>query len=329
MHETVDADAAGKAPGRPLRWFLAGAEVITKLWPDCPPGSYACPLCLDLFTVRDLEAKRLTREHVPPASVGGREMVLTCRECNNRAGSTVDAHLERAEALRRFGSNDPLRELDMSLTIAGVTNRGTIHGGLGGVLIVGNPKQNHPDDVATLSEGFAELMEAGHSMQIRFRDTFHPRAAQLGYVRAAYLAAFARFGYSYVLRQSLDWIRAALVDDEDESCVLPVLKRSGGTNRERSIGIVAEPTWLAYAVLVVIGRTAIILPSLRSEDDVIAAFADRSGRCPEDLHGRFRMSPTWEWPREPQYDCDRWLMAQRSKTASANPSVVPPDGVST
>src|SRR5439155_25942538 len=99
------------------------------LWPGVPPQSYACPLCRAVFSLTDLEAKVLTREHVPPASIGGREMVLTCRPCNNRAGSTFDAHLERAEAFRRFGSDDPLRELDMTITIDGIPNRGSMSAG--------------------------------------------------------------------------------------------------------------------------------------------------------------------------------------------------------
>lgn len=111
-------DDAAPEPSKPRRWFLAGAEVLAKLCPDLPPQSYVCPLCRAVFTLADLEAKLLTREHVPPASIGGREMVLTCRPCNNLAGSTFDAHLERAEALRHFGSDDPLRKLDMTLPVA-------------------------------------------------------------------------------------------------------------------------------------------------------------------------------------------------------------------
>jgi hypothetical protein len=62
--------------------------------PELPEGEwYACPLCQTLFTIDELDTRNLTKEHVPPRSIGGREMVLTCRQCNNSAGATFDAHL--------------------------------------------------------------------------------------------------------------------------------------------------------------------------------------------------------------------------------------------
>lgn len=305
--------AADDAPelSKPRRWFLAGAEILAELRPGLPPQSYACPLCRAAFTLADLEAKVLTREHVPPASIGGREMVLTCRRCNNRAGSTFDAHLERAEALRRFGTDDPLRELDMTLTIDGIPNRGTMYAGPGGILITGNPKQNHPDDVTAITNRFGELANAGHPLHLTFRDTFHPRTAQLGLVRAAYLAAFALLGYAYVFRAPFDPIRAALAGEDDEALVLPVLNRSDGTNQDRSIGLVSEPNWLAGAVLVGIGRTMIVLPPVDSPGDPIAELAARRDHSPEDLHGTFTTSPAWEWPSGPLHGYDRWLITQR------------------
>ena len=173
-------------PSKAHRWFLAGAQVLAKLAPELPEGEwYACPLCQTFFTIDELDTKNLTKEQVPPRSIGGREMVLTCRQCNNRAGATFDAHMERAEAFRRFGSDEPLRQLDITLTVAGIPNRGSMYAGPAGILMFGNPKQNHPDDVAKITESFADLVNAGHQMQVAFRDTFHPRTAQLGFLRAA------------------------------------------------------------------------------------------------------------------------------------------------
>ena len=81
-------------------------------------------------------------------------------------GATFDAHMERAEAFRRFGSDEPLRQLDITLTVAGIPNRGSMYAGPAGILMFGNPKQNHPDDVAKITESFADLVNAGHQMQV-------------------------------------------------------------------------------------------------------------------------------------------------------------------
>ena len=44
-----------------------------------------CPICLDQNPV--------SREHVPPKSIGGDVMTHTCRRCNNRAGSVLERAL--------------------------------------------------------------------------------------------------------------------------------------------------------------------------------------------------------------------------------------------
>jgi hypothetical protein len=293
------------------RWFIAGAQVLAELDTGLPDGEwYACPLCQTLFTIEELDAKNLTKEHVPPRSVGGREMVLTCRQCNNRAGSSFDVHMERAEAFRRFGSDDPLRELDITLSINGIPNRGSMYFGPCGIVIRGNPKQNHPNDVAKISASFADLVNDGHPVQITFRDKFHTRTAQLGFVRAAYLAAFAVLGYAYIFRPAFEPIRAALSGSDDAFVMPPVLRRIEGRAGDRRVGLVSAPSWLAGAVLVVIGQTAVILPSVDPPNDSLVEFATLRDRNPDDLHVSITMSPDFGWPAGPQHGYDRWIISQ-------------------
>jgi len=74
-------------------WFDLGAESFARVRPglyDHP--TYPCPICLTTFTIEALALKQLSAEHVPPASLGGREMLLTCRSCNNSSGTKLDAH---------------------------------------------------------------------------------------------------------------------------------------------------------------------------------------------------------------------------------------------
>jgi|GEM_PF-3445395 len=54
---------------------------------------YICPLCIKLFSEQDLlksEPNHLSLEHIEPESIGGKKTVLTCKSCNNSAGSKVD-----------------------------------------------------------------------------------------------------------------------------------------------------------------------------------------------------------------------------------------------
>jgi len=57
---------------------------------------YICPLCLRGYTKLALDQNfhnPLTLEDVPPKSLGGKPLLLTCKECNSKAGYMLDSVL--------------------------------------------------------------------------------------------------------------------------------------------------------------------------------------------------------------------------------------------
>ncbi len=62
-------------------------------------GAFACPICLRLITDFD----EVTIEHSPPKSLGGRAVALTCRDCNNTAGHTMDWQARQFEHVVDLG----------------------------------------------------------------------------------------------------------------------------------------------------------------------------------------------------------------------------------
>jgi len=80
-------------------WFERGCEaykhVTRQLGVQLPcERFYVCPLCFTGFNELALsetvdQKQRLTDEHVPPASVGGNKMTLTCAACNSDAGAEM------------------------------------------------------------------------------------------------------------------------------------------------------------------------------------------------------------------------------------------------
>src|SRR5262245_34192686 len=91
-----------------LRWFDRGAAVFDARFPaaraaafgaDAPP-CYICPICCNAFTREDAKTGLLTAEDVPPASLGGSPLVLTCKPCNNAAGTRIDASARSRENIR-------------------------------------------------------------------------------------------------------------------------------------------------------------------------------------------------------------------------------------
>src|SRR5688572_28923397 len=79
-------------------FFERGAQAWRRISGD-ERHIYVCPLCVRGLRADALAARLLSIEHVPPRSVGGKPLTLTCKECNSRAGHTVDAASDAHEHL--------------------------------------------------------------------------------------------------------------------------------------------------------------------------------------------------------------------------------------
>jgi hypothetical protein len=140
----LSAERAAKRAGRhtsrvrrPDRWFTEGAAALRRALAATgrshalpPTGEYyACPLCLKPHGRAQLDAGLLTREDVPPRWAGGRPLLLTCKPCNDRAGSELDGQAAHREAQHDFLANRaPDRALPAEFTVGDVTTRGTCAG---------------------------------------------------------------------------------------------------------------------------------------------------------------------------------------------------------
>lgn len=111
---------------RRQEWFDRGCEAFRRTAPQVAgqipwERFYVCPLCLTAFSERALTdvvdpQERLTYEHVPPESVGGKRMLLTCGACNSDAGTEIDGHM-RLEADTYDFMKGNLREVKAKLQI--------------------------------------------------------------------------------------------------------------------------------------------------------------------------------------------------------------------
>src|SRR5256885_9402871 len=87
--------------GKKRDWFDLGAKAYSQACPGIyAVPTYVCPICRKPFTVEALDDGRLSMEHVPPQSVGGCELLLTCTACNNTAGTKLDAAAKTKEDVR-------------------------------------------------------------------------------------------------------------------------------------------------------------------------------------------------------------------------------------
>lgn len=186
---------------------------------------YVCPICGDPFDRSALRSNELTLEHVPPKSLGGKGIILTCRECNNTAGHTVDAALSDRAELRRFAS-----AFFRHPESAGGGGRAVMH--MGGQPV--NVDIRQTGDVVTLRvlddsndpsalEGLRTFLKEQWSKgdgfgeaKITARPRYDERLARVGDLRCAFLACSAVFGYRFALSPVLASVRAQIRSPLDD-----------------------------------------------------------------------------------------------------------------
>lgn len=210
-------------PNRKEHLFSKGAHSIRRL--SNHHGSlYACPLCLRVFDAPSLVEGDLTLEHVPPASVGGRGIALTCRECNSKAGHKIEAQLHRQQEVMDFiravagkGKFSGRVKVEMSDVETNVNAEFEE-----GKLKMDFPEEiNNPLLLGNQVDHLNEMVEEDTWDGNRFRLTpvtkFNARIANLSYLKAAYLAAFASLGYTYVASKRLESVRVQIAEPEEKT----------------------------------------------------------------------------------------------------------------
>jgi hypothetical protein len=214
----TDTPAAGV---RGRVWFGQSCDSFKRTFPHIAKEVpwdrfYVCPVCLHAFPEDALALRYLTREHVPPESVGGKRMVLTCGGCNWSAGQGADSHARREAHLYDFASGN-LKQIKAGIR----TRSGRIPIVLSaegrGLQMFGVPRAAHPDAHAAVMADFEAATHWNNWRDLKFTvefPAFSPERARASWLRSAYLAFFAALGYRFVFRPELDIVRARIKNPE-------------------------------------------------------------------------------------------------------------------
>jgi HNH endonuclease len=281
--------------------WVREAVAITDALTQNGAGRYLCPLCLEWFD----DLQDLSLEHAPPASVGGSHIAVTCRGCNSTAGSSIDAALRWTETVRQFGSQAMTKPMPATFSFAGIEQRVAAQFGPDGLSIMGVGKQNHPDVAPAMITALDEMVVRGSTegtMTLSFRSPDF-RAASIGWLRAAYLAAFAMLGYLYVLRGELDDVRLQIRDPTARILERYCVMTRGGPSARR-IAIVREPAELA-SVTVLSNDCAVFLPNPEMPG-TYRRLAELNPWPPK-THELFGL--IGPWPAKPTYALDQAALA--------------------
>lgn len=179
------------------------------------PDQVLCPLCVRPFgraAIADMGDDGLSLEHIIPRALGGTSVTLSCRRCNNRQGSSLDAHLVRMVRSLDWvaGDGSTLKgtvriddaELPMEISWSIGEKPKTIK-------IVGGPPK--------LLEKFQTMMSGmGHGdlVNLSFSFDYVDLNARRALVRLAYLALFTQLGYQYILSEAGVCIRNLLANGD-------------------------------------------------------------------------------------------------------------------
>lgn len=190
---------------------------------------YIYPLCLMAYDITNpalVDGNILTAEDVPPASVGGKPIVLTCRKCNSTTGSSIDIFLKTEMQLKE-PTLIQMNNRRVRYNMNGVTINATLQ-----ITNQEKPKIrfnintliNNPENVRKFKTTAEELFKHGTQWGGEFRGVIADscrdvNASNIALLKAAYLLAFERFGYIYILCDGLDNIRKQILNPQED--ILP------------------------------------------------------------------------------------------------------------
>lgn len=192
------------------RLFDAGSEALGLLGLTRTRHWYVCPLCGIAATREECTSGgHLELDHVPARAIGGRLCVLTCKTCNRSAGRSLEPALTGHHRLELFLL--PPRQA------------------LAGRMAVGENSQPVrvwlADHVLQIERDLDRVQPAAAMVidaELRERPTFSltfetgdRRRAAVGMLKAAYLTAFAFFGYSWTMLSPNNIIRRQIAAPDE------------------------------------------------------------------------------------------------------------------
>jgi hypothetical protein len=291
-------------------WFDIGAAAAARVFNTA--DLYVCPLCIRGFDQSALtrpasrEDRRgfLTREHVPPECFGGRNLVLTCADCNHTAGFKIDGELAKFARFQDFFRQVPGQRMNGRIKIGG-TEANVLYewksdtDGEKRLEITDYRKLNHPRVEPAVNQALETMATDTQGFELEMR-SYKIGYPEISLLRAAYLAAFAKLGYRFVCRPVFDIVRKQIIEPDTQSLGNFYFNAERLDPEKPLIGFVLSPEW-ACALMVQLGPHRILLP-VWDDDDVYTRMTDAASRNAS-AHVTARIVL---WPQGPEHLFDFW-----------------------
>ncbi len=166
---------------------------------------YICPLCIKPYFLKDIEGESslLTLEHNPPKSLGGDEKLLTCKNCNNEAGSKLDHQLKRQMNILNFKEGINETEIETKFTIDNKKIKGSLVNKEDNKFYLQISQKSNPYYFNHITKYLK-----GEEGEVKFSfDISSPKLTNRALFKIAYLEMFYLFGYTFLFDKNIGKIR--------------------------------------------------------------------------------------------------------------------------
>ncbi len=194
------------------RWFEDGAASFASIRPaQQTEPLYPCPICLLRFPREALDDERLSAEDVPPKSIGGRPLLLTCKPCNNISGTSIDADAADYEDMREVLTGKATRRA--VAIVDGQRVRGVVD------LASGNFKAPVGINPPGTADYLKRTAKKGTTIDIDFRERSR-LGRNISWLKAGYLVLVAEYGFKIAFDPAMTIVREQILNNEKRRMVV-------------------------------------------------------------------------------------------------------------
>lgn len=252
---------------RRLSIFRYGSKAIAKYLND-DSSLYYCPICsLGYPESSAITGDDLTLEHIPPESIGGKPILLTCRNCNSLAGHTIDVSIASKKKFEEFenivfGQEKGIISF-VTLSLGELHVATSIHKE-NSFDIRPIEKANSPSIIDRYKK---HLMNHSNDLQFKvsISHKYDSRLFKLSHLKSAFLIVFSWLGYRYAFDSRLDVVRQQIQEPKNDILGTRFWIEGNEGIPSNKIMFLNSPLPI---FLVSFNGFCIVLPSLESTGDI-------------------------------------------------------------
>lgn len=225
-----------------------------------------CPLCTEYYDENKYE--QLTLEHNPPNSLGGKDNILTCKNCNNSSGSKIDSEILLALNeidLMGFKPNASLKTRLYNQSTGENGVNAIVNLDSEGKFIVNISPANNP----IVKDAFLNSFEYEYNSGFPFISNFEStgiskklsfefkkpnkrdeRLASIGLLKIAYLIGFEKLGHAFLFGKHMELIRSQIKQPEKEIINKPFWIHNNYSDDLLGVNIITKPIELKSFLIV-------------------------------------------------------------------------------